>query len=197
MEWLCDWRMLIRDPDGDLHVFGYGSLIWRPGFAHAGAELGTLRGYHRSFCLRSTRYRGTVAKPGLVLGLDRGGACRGMVFHVEAIHAAEVLAYLDDRELPDGAEIVYRRREVDVRLAASGQVVKAVTYIANRACRNYCGRLASAEAAAVIAAGHGAMGSNRDYLLNTVEHLRAVGVRDRGLERIAGLMPRLPVVAPA
>lgn len=189
--------MLPTGPEGDLHVFGYGSLIWRPGFDHAGAELGVLRGYHRSFCLRSTRYRGTVARPGLVLGLDRGGACRGMVFRVEAARAAEVLAYLDDRELPDGAEIVYRRRWVDVRLAASGRVVRAVTYVANRACRNYCGRLASGEAAAIIAAGHGAMGSNRDYLLNTVEHLRALGVRDRGLERIVALMAHARPLEPA
>lgn len=189
--------MLPTGPEGDLHVFGYGSLIWRPGFDHAGAELGVLRGYHRSFCLRSTRYRGTVARPGLVLGLDRGGACRGMVFRVEAARAAEVLAYLDDRELPDGAEIVYRRRWVDVRLAASGRVVRAVTYVANRACRNYCGRLASGEAAAIIAAGHGAMGSNREYLLNTVEHLRALGVRDRGLERIVALMAHARPLEPA
>lgn len=189
--------MLPIEPQAGLHVFGYGSLIWRPGFDHAGAELGVLRGYHRSFCLRSTRYRGTVAKPGLVLGLDRGGACRGMVFHVEARHAAEVLAYLDDRELPDGAEIVYRRRLVAVRLEASGRVVRAVTYVANRACRNYCGRLESGEAAAIIAAGHGAMGSNREYLLNTVEHLRELGVRDRGLERIVALMVHARPLQPA
>ncbi len=189
--------MLPTEPDADLHVFGYGSLIWRPGFVHAGAELGVLRGYHRSFCLRSTRYRGTVARPGLVLGLDRGGACRGMVFRVDATQAAAVLTYLDDRELPDGAEIVYRRRLVNVRLEASGCFVRAVTYVANRACRNYCGRLASGEAAAIIAAGHGAMGSNRDYLLNTVEHLRALGVRDRGLERIVALMAHARPMSPA
>jgi cation transport regulator ChaC len=97
-------------PDGDFYVFAYGSLIWRPGFDHAARHPALLRGFHRRFCLWSHRYRGTPERPGLVLGLDRGGACRGAVFRVPGRAAAETLAYLDARELPDGAEVVYRRR---------------------------------------------------------------------------------------
>jgi cation transport protein ChaC len=177
------------DAEGNLHVFAYGSLIWRPGFRHAGAEPALLRGLHRRFCLWSHRYRGTPERPGLVLGLDRGGLCRGLAFRVPAADAAAVLAYLDERELPDGAEQVYLRRLLPVRLAASGRSVRAVAYVANRRCRLYCGRLSAEAAAAVIAEARGEAGSNRDYLLNTIAHLRAIGVRDAGLERIAACLP--------
>ena len=171
-------------------VFAYGSLIWRPGFAHAGQHKALLRGWHRSFCLWSHRYRGTPEQPGLVLGLDRGGACHGVAFRVPGGHAAEVLHYLDDRELPDGSELVYHRRLVPVRLLdAPGHVVPAVTYVVNRGSRNYVPRLAPEHAAAVIALGVGQMGPNRDYLLNTLSHLASLGVRDARLERIAALLP--------
>jgi len=177
-------------PDGDLWVFAYGSLIWRPGFAHAGRHRALLRGWHRSFCLWSHRYRGTPERPGLVLGLDRGGACHGVAFRVPGAHAAEVLRYLDDRELPDGAEVVYHRRLVPVRiLDRPGLVVPAVTYVVNRACRLYAPRLAPERIAAVIAGGAGQMGANRDYLLNTLIHLTELGVHDPRLQRIAALLP--------
>ena len=178
------------DTDGDLYVFGYGSLIWRPGFAHAGSHPALLRGFHRRFCLWSHRYRGTPERPGLVLGLDRGGACRGVVFRVPGAHAAEVLRYLDDRELPDGAELVYHRRLLPVTLLDhAGRRVRAVTYVANRDCRLFVGALDPREAAGVIAQGIGQMGPNRDYLVNTVLHLREMGVRDAGLDRIVALLP--------
>ncbi|MBR0681767.1 gamma-glutamylcyclotransferase [Roseomonas eburnea] len=179
----------ILDADGHLYVFAYGSLIWRPGFVHAAAHPALLRGFHRRFCLWSHRYRGTPERPGLVLGLDRGGACRGLAFRVAATEAAEVLAYLDDRELPDGAEQVYFRRMLPLRLLDSGRMVRAAAYVANRGCRLYVGRLPPDRAAAAIAAGHGQMGPNRDYLLNTLRHLNQMGVRDAGLDRIAALLP--------
>ena len=180
------------DADGRLYVFAYGSLIWRPGFAHAAAHPALLRGFHRRFCLWSHRYRGTPEQPGLVLGLDRGGACRGVAFGVPAAEAAAVIAYLDDRELPDGAEQVYHRRLLPLRLLDSGRMVRAVAYVANRGCRLYCGRLPPDRAAAAIARGHGQMGANRDYLMNTLHHLRSMGVRDGGLDRIAALLPEPP-----
>ncbi|WP_233255907.1 gamma-glutamylcyclotransferase [Falsiroseomonas bella] len=179
-------------PCGHMWVFAYGSLIWRPGFDHAGQHRAFLRGYHRRFCLWSHRYRGTPERPGLVLGLDRGGACHGIVFRVPGQHAAAVLRYLDDRELPDGAEQVYHRRLVPVRLVDSpGRVVPAIAYVANRACRLYAPALTPEHAAQVIAQGVGQMGANRDYLLNTLEHLTGMGVRDAGLARIAALLPRV------
>ncbi len=180
-------------------VFAYGSLIWRPGFAHVGQHRALLRGFHRSFCLWSHRYRGTPEQPGLVLGLDRGGACHGVAFRVPGRHAAAVLHYLDDRELPDGSEVVYHRRLLPVRLldapTGSATVVPAVSYVANRGCRNYAPRLAPEQAAAVIAQGIGQMGANRDYLLNTLSHLAEMGVRDTRLERIAALLSSMPVPA--
>ncbi len=174
---------------GDLHVFAYGSLLWRPGFAFTGRHPALLRGFHRRFCLWSHRYRGTSERPGLVLGLDRGGSCRGVAFRVAARDAAAVLHYLDDRELPDGAETVYHRRVLPVRmLDQGGRMVRAVTYVANRACRLYCATLSEADAATAIAGAAGEMGSNREYLFNTLDQLAAMGVRDGGLERVRALL---------
>ncbi|TCZ55958.1 gamma-glutamylcyclotransferase [Roseicella aquatilis] len=177
----------LLDTDGSLYVFGYGSLIWRPGFAHGAAHPALLRGFHRRFCLWSRHYRGSPEAPGLVLGLDRGGACRGVAFRVPGREAPAVLDYLDARENV-GGEVVYHRRPLPVRLLDCGRVVRAVTYVVNRAGPQYC-RPAAAEAARAIARGVGQAGANRDYLLNTLEHLRAMGVRDAGLDRIAALLP--------
>jgi cation transport protein ChaC len=174
------------DPDGHLYVFGYGSLIWQPGFAHLGAHPALLRGFHRRFCLWSRLYRGTPEVPGLVLGLDRGGACRGVAFRVAGQDAGAVLDYLDARE-NIGGEVVYTRRLLPVRLLDGGRMVQAVSYVANRGHPAYC-RPCPETAAAAIARGIGQAGPNRDYLLNTVVHLRAMGVRDGGLDRIAALL---------
>ena len=174
-------------PDGHLYVFGYGSLLWRPGFAHAGAHPALLRGFHRRFCIWSRHYRGSPEAPGLVLGLDRGGACRGLAFRVAEREAGAVLDYLDARE-NIGDEVVYRRRLLPVRLLDSGRTVRAITYVVDRATSHYC-RPPAEEAARAIARGMGQAGPNRDYLLNTLSHLRAIGVRDAGLDRIAALLP--------
>jgi cation transport protein ChaC len=177
-------------------VFAYGSLIWRPGFDHAGRHHALLHGWHRDFCLWSHRYRGTPERPGLVLGLDRGGACHGVAFRVPGDEAGAVLRYLDDRELPDGAEVVYRRRVVPVRLQGeAAPPVPAVTYVVNRASRHYVPHLTAEDAARAIAGGVGQMGANRDYLLNTLTHLREIGVRDARLEALAALLPRQPATA--
>jgi cation transport protein ChaC len=173
------------DADGHLYVFAYGSLIWRPGFEHLGAEAALLRGYHRRFCLWSRIYRGTPEVPGLVLGLDRGGACRGVAFRVVAAHAAEVLAYLEARENPNG-ENVYFRRLLPLRLA-SGRLVRGVAYVADRTHPAYT-RPCEVSTVATIARSHGQAGANRDYLLNTAAHLRALGLADARLERLARLL---------
>ncbi len=170
-----------------LHIFAYGSLIWRPGFAYEARHPALLRGFHRRFCLTSRHYRGTAEQPGLVLGLDRGGACRGVVFTVAAEAAEATLAYLDARENVAG-EVVYTRRLLPVRLADGGRVVQAVTYVADRRHAAYC-RPAPEAAAAAIARGMGQAGANRDYLLNTLSHLRELGIRDAALDRIAALLP--------
>ncbi len=168
-----------------MFVFAYGSLIWRPGFPHIAAQPALLRGYHRRFCIWSRHYRGTPEQPGLVLGLDRGGACQGLAFEVAAENAAAVLEYLDERENILG-DVVYHRREVPVRLA-DGRRVPAVTYVVNRANPAYA-RPSAALAAAAIAGGHGLAGSNLDYLTSTLRHLHDFGLRDPALSQIAKIL---------
>ncbi|MCB4820239.1 gamma-glutamylcyclotransferase [Roseicella aerolata] len=180
----------LLDPDGHLYVFGYGSLIWRPGFVHASSHPALLRGFHRRFCLWSRHYRGSPEAPGLVLGLDRGGACRGLAFRVPAAEAGAVVDYLDERENV-GGEVVYARRLLPLRLLDSGRLVRGIAYVVDRRATQYC-RPAAEEAARAIACGMGLAGPNRDYLLNTLSHLRAMGVRDAGLDRIAALLPPVP-----
>ncbi|HWX50354.1 MAG TPA: gamma-glutamylcyclotransferase [Roseomonas sp.] len=178
----------LLDPDGHLYVFGYGSLIWKPGFAYDGVHPARLHGFHRRFCLWSREYRGTPDCPGLVLGLDRGGSCRGLAFRVPAAEAAGVLAYLDEREMIGDH---YERRRMPLRLLDTGAVRQAVTFIANRRGRAYCAEMTPERAAAAIALGCGRMGPNREYLLNTVTYLRQLGLRDTGLDCIAALLPEL------
>ena len=170
----------------DVWVFGYGSLMWRPGFPHLAVEPALLRGYHRAFCVYSVRYRGTPERPGLVTGLDRGGSCRGRAFRVAAADAGEARAYLDRRELVTG---VYRRRTVPVELP--GGRVMAWAYVVDTAHRQYAGKLPLAEAARVILRGRGASGDNRDYLENTVAHLDDLGISDGPAHELWRLVEKL------
>lgn len=160
--------------DGDLWVFGYGSLMWDPGFDHTAAEIGTLFGYHRAFCMYSQRHRGTAERRGLVLALDRGGSCRGMAYRVSQDRADAVLDYLWDREM---ALYGYQPYSVQVRLA-DGTTVACATFVADRGHQSYAGRLAPDAVAKIIRRAHGGRGSNRDYLANTVRHLTAFGITD-------------------
>lgn len=169
---------------GDFWVFGYGSLMWRPGFEHKETVRARLNGYRRALCVRSFVHRGTPQRPGLVLGLDRGGACVGLAFRVPGDLRREVLDYLRAREL---ATNVYLEREVPVRLA-NGEMVAAVTYIVDRGHAQYAGRLEEAEAAIIVRGNAGLSGPNEDYVFNTVEHLAALGLRDAWMERVAQLL---------
>ena len=169
--------------DGDIWVFGYGSLMWRPGFSYLAAEPALLRGYHRAFCIRSVRYRGTPERPGLVVGLDRGGSCCGRAYRVAAADARAALDYLDTRELVTG---VYTRRVVPVKVRAGR--VEAYTYVADRGHAQYAGKLAPGRAADIILAGHGASGDNRDYLENIVAHLDELGIPDGPLHTLLRLV---------
>ncbi len=166
-----------------LWVFGYGSLMWRPGFAHEEIQPALLRGYHRAFCVYSVHYRGTSARPGLVLGLDRGGSCRGRAYRVAARDADEVIAYLDAREQVTS---VYLRRRVTIEI--SGNRVPAVTYVADRAHRQYAAKLSLPRAAEIILKGRGIAGDNPDYLENTVAHLDELGIVDGPLHELLALV---------
>jgi glutathione-specific gamma-glutamylcyclotransferase len=170
---------------GDLWIFGYGSLMWRPGFEHVERVPALLTGYHRCFCITSTHHRGSPERPGLVLGLDRGGVCQGVVYRVAARDSAAVLSYLRVRELVNG---VYREALAPMLLCdGSHRTVRAITYIVERAHPSYAGALSLARQAFLIRGARGLSGDNLDYLVNTVRHLQASGIRERDLERLVAL----------
>lgn len=180
---------------GDLWVFGYGSLIWHPGFDFDDRRLAVLAGYRRAFCMTSIHYRGTPETPGLVLALDAdpAGHCAGVAYHVPAATAAATHAYLREREL-----VSYAYDEARVALALDdGRAVEAVAYVSNPAHPQYAGGLSLDAQAEVIARARGPRGPNADYLLNTVESLAALGLDDPDLMRLAGLVrARLAAAAP-
>jgi glutathione-specific gamma-glutamylcyclotransferase len=169
----------------DLWVFGYGSLMWRPGFAFVERSPARLDGYHRCFCITSTHHRGSPERPGLVLGLDRGGMCEGVAYRVAALAADAVHDYLRVRELVNG---VYREALAPVALHdGTGRGVMALAYIVERAHPSYAGALSLAHQAFMIRGARGLSGDNLDYLINTVRHLQTSGIRERALERLVAL----------
>lgn len=166
-----------------LWVFGYGSLIWHPGFPFAERHIARLEGWHRSFCMLSIHYRGTPEAPGLVLALDaRAGAyCDGVVFRVADGKEQETLEGLRARELISSA---YLESWQQVRLC-DGRSVEAVAYVIDPAHAQYCGGLDIDAQAEVIARSIGERGPNREYLFNTVDHLAELGIADAELDRLA------------
>lgn len=164
---------------GDLWIFAYGSLMWNPGFAFKEARPALLRGYHRSFCLYSHRYRGTPDKPGLVLGLDAGGACRGIAYRVAARNAKRVMAYLWRREMPMR---VYACRAV--KLEVAGRSVQARAFVVRRDHPQYAPDLSVERTVQLVCQGHGRSGPCHAYLENTVRHLDMLGIPDRRLRAI-------------
>lgn len=163
----------------DLWIFAYGSLMWDPGFAFVEAQPALLRGYHRSFCVYSQRHRGTPERPGLVLGLDRGGACKGVAYRVPAADVAAALHYLWDREMARGT---YRLKEVLVDIPVGK--IKARAFAVDRKQVGYAGRLSPEATARLILQGIGGRGSCRQYLENTVCELRKLGLVDGPLHRL-------------
>ena len=168
-------------------VFGYGSLMWNPGFAFTERAGAQVFGYRRSLCVRSWVHRGSQEQPGLVLGLDRGGSCRGMAFRVSVSEQDAVLGYLREREL---VTHVYKERVMPVALA-DGRRVKAVTYVIDREHHQYAGNLAVPEAARIVHGARGKSGPNDAYVLNTVVHLQEMGIRDHWLEQVIAEMNRI------
>jgi cation transport protein ChaC len=173
----------------DMWVFGYGSLIWDPGFPVAGRQVARLAGWQRSFCMRSIHHRGTVAQPGLVLALDEaaGGTCHGVAFRVAAGAEAQTLADLRERELVSSA---YLERHLTVDLAGGGQI-QALVYVIDPDHVQYCGGLPLEEQARIIARASGGRGTNRDYLFSTAAHLAGLGIADADLEWLAARVREL------
>ncbi|HYU68437.1 MAG TPA: gamma-glutamylcyclotransferase [Burkholderiales bacterium] len=167
-------------PLGDLWVFGYGSLTWLPGFRSSQKSVGQVHGYHRSLCVYSDRYRGTEKRPGLVMGLCRGGSCWGMVYRVSSAQATRVLAYLWRREMFNH---VYQPRFLRVRIRGGGKV-RALAFVADTAHQLFIGDLDVEHTARLVAQAHGERGRNIDYLSNTLAHMHEVGVRDPHLDRV-------------
>lgn len=166
-------------PPGELWVFGYGSLMWDPGFAHDHAGSALLRGYHRAFCIYSVRNRGTHAQPGLVLGLNRGGACRGIAYRVPAADVAGAVDALWAREM---SRTVYLPRTL--RIALVDRSVDALAFVANTRHAQYAGDLAFDDTARIIACCSGQRGHNLEYLSNTLRHLDEQGVSDTRLHKL-------------
>jgi glutathione-specific gamma-glutamylcyclotransferase len=169
--------------DGDLWVFAYGSLMWRPGFGYAERVPARLIGLHRALCVYSFVHRGTPEKPGLVLGLDRGGACRGIAYRVDGTARAGTVAYLRAREQ---VTMVYREVWRDVMLGGEPERrARALVYVVDRGHSQYAGRLDIEQQLHFVRQGHGHSGANRDYVLATVGELEAQGFRDANLHRLA------------
>ena len=170
----------------DFWVFGYGSLMWDPGFPHVECRPARLDGYHRAFCIYSYRYRGTEARPGLVLGLKPGGTCLGRAFRVAGKDTAPVLAYLEDREM---TSYVYRQMELPVAIGARRE--HATTYVADDSHPQYACGLSPEDTARLILRGAGERGPNIDYLENTLAHLEEMGVDEPELFELRAIVRRL------
>jgi cation transport protein ChaC len=164
---------------GDLWIFGYGSLMWDPCFPHVESLPALIYGYHRELCIYSSRWRGTPQRPGLVLGLDRGGACRGVAFRIAAAHVSRSLESLWDREMRRG---VYHPRLLRARVTS--RAVRVLAFVANPLHPGYAGTLPTERTAELIANCHGDRGPNVEYLARTLRHLADLGVRDHHLLRV-------------
>ncbi|MDP4593873.1 MAG: gamma-glutamylcyclotransferase [Beijerinckiaceae bacterium] len=172
--------------DGEKWVFGYGSLMWRPGFAFAACEDALTHGYHRSLCVYSHVHRGTPERPGLVLGLDRGGACRGVAYRVEDRQWEETVAYLRAREQATG---VYLETALRIILP-DGRARQALAYTIDRKHFQYAGRLSLDDMLRIVNQGVGQSGANPEYVLNTAAHLAGRGVHDRLLSELSARLRR-------
>ncbi|MBT5267800.1 MAG: gamma-glutamylcyclotransferase [Rhodospirillaceae bacterium] len=172
-----------RRIDSDVWVFGYGSLIWNPVFHYVEKRAGIVHGYHRRFCMWTNLGRGSDEAPGLMLGLDRGGSCRGMAFRIAAEVADEELDLIWNREMMSDT---YRPTWMTVRTETGP--VRAISFVMRRDHRRYIGPMGDDEAAASIAKASGFLGPCREYLFNTVDHLEELGIPDKGLTRLRNLV---------
>jgi cation transport protein ChaC len=163
-------------------VFAYGSLMWNAGFKVQETRPARLHGFHRAFCIYSEHYRGTPKKPGLILGLLAGGSCRGLAHRLPAASYDKVRRYLWAREIENDGVYVEKTRPLHL---ADGRTVNALVYLADRAHRQFAGKLPLARSIALVRQGKGATGRNIDYVRNTLAHLHELGLRDRTLEELA------------
>jgi glutathione-specific gamma-glutamylcyclotransferase len=197
-------ELLRAHPAGeDAWLFAFGSLIWKPECAHVEERCGTAHGWHRSFCFRIRRYRGTQDCPGLMLSLDRGGQCRGVLFRLSGHLLRDQLDKLCRREITVKPANTLPRW---ITVMSEGKPLRAIAFVMNRASQSYVGRLAPEEIAQTLATACGHWGSGAEYLFNTVCRLEERGIHDRYLWRLQrlvaeyiasdrGFPPRPPVQA--
>lgn len=165
---------------GDLWIFGYASLIWRPEFEHDEHHMAHVHGWHRALKMWSRVNRGSPECPGLVFGLISGGSCRGMVFRIPRREVEDMLPRLWEREMPTG---VYDPRWLHCRTAA-GHTVQALAFTLSRRSPNFTGQLSAAQYRRILASARGRYGSTHDYAQTTYRHLLELGIRDQQLEWI-------------
>jgi cation transport protein ChaC len=185
-----DYEIAVRDmlaqaPPGDVWVFGYGSLLWKPAFEYVESRMARVRGWHRSFCIRVARFRGTRDVPGLMMALDRGGQCQGKVFRIPAEQALGTIETLFRRELvvkPPGTPPRWLTAQTD------GGPLRAIGFVVDRRSPFYSGGLAPEDIADVVSRAAGHWGSCAEYLHYTVSHLEALGIHDRNLWRLQALV---------
>lgn len=175
--------LALRTPGQPVWVFGYGSLIWSPMFEFAERRVARLRGYHRGFYLWSRINRGSPETPGLVLGLDRGGSCGGMVYRLAEPSLMDELALLWRREMLTGT---YEPRWTNVETRTG--TVRAIAFVVDRRKPGYAGRLTDQQILAVVARARGHYGTCTDYLQETAHSLERHGIADRRLSRLAKLI---------
>ncbi|WP_246811673.1 gamma-glutamylcyclotransferase [Mesorhizobium silamurunense] len=186
--------MLATRPDGpDVWIFAYGSLLWNPAVEHVEERAGVVPGWHRSFCIRMRDWRGTVDQPGLTMGLDRGGQCRGRALRLAEDTIEAQLGKLVRREMPvrpSSKPLTHAHRWVQVRTDQG--LVRALAFVVNRKGGNYMGGLTLDETAGILARACGHGGSCAEYLHNTISQLEALGIRDRNLWRLQSLVADKP-----
>ncbi len=164
----------------ELWVFGYGSLMWNPGFPFTESATGRLYGYHRDLCVWSWHYRGNRQTPGLVLGLDQGGSCTGVSYRIDNNDRGAVLAYLQHRELnTEIYDVVCSPVLLD-----TGRKVTALCFVVDRKKEQYTGRLSLGEVTRIVKSARGQRGENMEYVVNTYTHLQELGVRCRRLQEV-------------
>lgn len=173
---------MLTDGSDHFWVFGYGSLMWNPGFDYLESHHARVTGLHRSPCIYSWEHRGTRERPGIVLGLDRGGSCLGIGYKVAAVNFEPVMAYLRARELVTN---VYLETTRSMVLSDTRETAKAVTYIADRKHQQYAGRLEHDQLVAQIKGARGNSGPNEEYFLDTARKLADMGIRDAVMENLA------------
>ncbi len=178
----------IRPAGTALWLFAYGSLIWKPEIEHVDERLATVRGYHRAFRIRLTRWRGTMERPGLMMGLSPGGQCRGVAFRLPDGDAREQLAKLFRREMTAKPTTYVPKW---LRLDTAEGPLTALGFVTNPLGRTYAGKLDDLQVATALAEACGHLGSGADYLLNTVANLESRGIRDRGLWRLQAMVAQV------